>query len=316
MKKKVLIGVVIGVIVLVIAIGLFFVLKGKGMSEKDILANPEKALEFCASSPDDKKDGCYLYTADILGKNDTLLAVPACMNLSGEGDRKNCIDMLVAEENEAIKAIEVCNAFASDRNFREHCYGAVSSKNELDIDAQLLMCEKKTGSDQGGCYMNIANQFWQTNVSKALEICQKITTGSERDNCLNYFINIPELVKANPELAASTCDLLTFKSRCYNDVARAISASDPKQAAEICKKAGDDTQISDCYNNAWFYSNDLTINNYDFTVSMCNVLTVKKDDCLNRIVGIFIDINRDKAAAVCKLMSASASSSCLQSVQR
>jgi len=56
--------------------------------------------------------------------------------------------------------------------------------------------------------------------------------------------------------------------------------------------------------------------NYDFTVSMCNVLTLKKDDCLRRIVGVFMDLDRSKAEATCKLMSTSSSSGCLQEVER
>jgi hypothetical protein len=205
----------------------------------------------------------------------------------------------------------------NDTKFREHCYGAITASGAtISYDSQLSMCESKSGTDRDNCFWGLADQFLETNLTRNIELCNRISDSNSKTVCLNHFIDSPELVKANADLAVSTCGSFSTvgKSRCYNDVARALSASDPKKAAYICQKLGDDVQISDCYGNVWFYSNQLVMDNYDYTVSMCNVLTLKRDDCLNRIVGVFIDIDRDKARAACQLMSAASSASCLNNV--
>jgi len=312
MKKWVIMALVAVIILAVVG---FFIFSKGGLSEKEILENPQKAIDFCKESPPDKQNDCYFYVADTL-KNSSTFALDACLAITEEGNKKDCIDMLVSFETNQTRAVEICNSMAGDKNFREHCYGAIYASSDVNKETELLMCEQKTGTDQGNCFAGIADNYWLTNASKSLELCKKITDENIKERCLNSFSSSPELVKMNQDLALTVCDSLVLKSRCYENVANALASSNPKLAVAVCQKIGDDMQISNCYSSVWFYSNDLTIANYDFTISMCNILTIKKDDCLNQMVRVFIDLDRTKATAICKLMSASASSSCLQNVQR
>jgi hypothetical protein len=186
----------------------------------------------------------------------------------------------------------------------------------VNSDTQLMMCDSKTGSDKDNCYRGLAEGFIATEPSKSIEICNKITDKSSRDGCLNSILSNPEIIKSDVNRAIGICDLMTLKDRCYMYVADTTSAIDPKKAAQICQKLSDDVQILNCYNNVWFSSSSLVVSNYDFTINLCKVLTLKKDDCLNRMVPFFIDSDRTKAAEICKQMSSSASSQCLQSVNR
>lgn len=338
-------------VVLIAAAAAFLLFYKPEPSDKDIMNDPAAAMKFCQESPEVKQNDCYMKVAEVLGPNNKDAAFLACSELTDsptentvkrdciekliqaqnntdakldickkiveEGWKKDCLESLVNEEQNPEKAVEICNVLADDKNFREHCYGAIYAHSEnLSSDTELAMCEKKTGKDQSNCYWGIAKDLWMTNAPKALEICNRITDSVEKDNCLNEFISTPELVKASPDLAVSICDSFTLKSRCYTDVARVISGTDPKKAAEICKKLSDDVQKSDCYGNVWFSFNSMVVSNYDFTVSLCNALTIKRDDCLQRIVGVFIDLDRAKAEATCRLMSEVSSPGCLQSVSR
>lgn len=326
MRKGVIVGFILAIVLLVVA-GWFFFFNNGGLSEEKILANSTYAMDFCGNSPDNKKDDCYHYVADVLIKKDTKSAVPACVALSQEGEQKDCIQRLAEVENDSIKAVEICNSFKDDKNFREYCYGIVSDNMEsvdssvqtnnsenIGEQTELLMCDGKSGADRNSCYWKIAEGYWKTNISKGIYICNRIEDSADREVCLGGFINTPELVRAHPDLAASVCKSFAFKTRCYSDVAGAVGTSNPKKAAEICQEIGEDIQISDCYGNVWFYKNDNTLKNYDFTISMCNVLNLKKDDCLRRIVAVFIDIDKTKARAACNLMSPSASPGCISDV--
>jgi hypothetical protein len=325
---------------------------GQGASKESIIANPAAAMADCANAPDAQKDDCYMFISDVLrtvnvtasyeacnevsspqntqknprqdcvfalidAQNDTDTTLEICRLIDREDWKKPCLEELASSIDDQAKAIAICNEMKNDTKFREHCYGAIVATGTLiSYDSQLSMCEAKTGTDRDNCFRGLADNFLETNLTRNIELCNRISDSSSKNNCLNSFISSPELVRANTDLAVSTCGSFSAvgKSRCYNDVARALSASDPKKAAWVCQKLGDDIQISDCYGNAWFYSNQLVIDNYDYTVSMCNVLTLKRDDCLNRIVSVFIDIDRDKARATCQLMSAASSSSCLNNV--
>lgn len=316
--------IILGIIVLVVivlAVFLFVIFAPPKFSDEQIKKDPSAAMTFCQETPEDnKQSNCYLQIANVLALNNADIALQACLAINKEnngGDRKNCIEELAIKQTDQLKAVEICNAFKEDFRTKEHCLGGIKANSgSFSTDSQVAICDSKTGTDQADCYAGIADNYWLTNASKALELCKKITDETTKERCINSFSSSAEIVKMNPELAKIVCDSLVIKNRCYNNVANALASSNPKQAAEICKKIKDDIPISDCYGNVWFYSNDLTINNYDFTVGMCNVLTLKKDDCLRRIEGVFIDINRTKAAEVCKLMSVSASSGCLQEVGR
>ena len=178
------------------------------------------------------------------------------------------------------------------------------------------MCDSKTGMDKDNCYRGLAENFMSTNPQKSVEICSKMSDKTSKDNCLNNIIGNPEIVKANVDLSVSICDALTLKDRCYNYIAGVISGTDIKQAAKICQKLSDEVQVYSCYNGIWFASNTVVISNYDFTISLCNFLTLKKDECLRKMAGEFMNSDRTKAAAICNLMSASGASGCLQDVNR
>lgn len=321
MKKRsmIILGIALFVVI-ILAVIIFIIFAPPKFSEKEILKDPSAAITFCQETQGDKQSNCYLKIAEVLALNNTDIALQACLAInkdSNDGDRKNCIEGLANKQTEQLKAVEICNAFKDDARTKEHCYGGIKANSgSLSTDTQIAMCDSKTGTEQADCYAGLADNYWLNNASKALEICNKIKDETIKERCVNSFSSSPEIVRLNPEIAMIVCDSLVLKSRCYNNVANALASFNPKQAVEICKKIKDDIQISNCYSSVWFYSNNLTINNYDFTVSMCSVLTLKKDDCLRIIAGVLMDIDRTKAGDTCKLMSSSASSSCLQDVGR
>lgn len=321
MKKRsmIIIGIVL-LVIIVLSVSFFIIFAPPKFSEKEILKDPLAAMAFCQKTSEQKQSNCYLKIAEVLALNNTGIALQACLAINKDtngGDRKNCIEELANKQTEQLKAVEICNSFKEDTRTKEHCYGGIKvNSGSLNTDTQLAMCDSKTGTDQADCYAGLADNYWLNNASKALEICNKIIDESFKERCVNSFSSSIEIVKLNPEIAMVVCDSLIIKSRCYNNVANALASSNPKKAVEICKKIKDDIKISDCYSSVWFYSDNLTINDYNFAVNMCSILTSKKDECLRRIAGILMDINRAKAADTCKLMSSSASSSCLQDVGR
>jgi hypothetical protein len=316
MKKKVILFASIAVVVLIGILLLVF--HPQKLSERSILENPSAAVELCKTLSNNQQSNCYLKIAEVLALNNTDIAVQACLAISAdtnEGDRKNCIEELANKQTEQLKAVEICSAMADDKNFREHCYGMIASSGNLNSDAQLLMCDSKTGMDKDNCYRGVAESFLLSNVSKNIEICNKISEKSLKDSCLNNIIGNPEIVQANPNLAANICGSLTLKANCYSYVAQTLSGVDPKQGALICRMLSDNVQISNCYSSVWFSFNDIVVQNYDFTISLCNALTSKRDDCLRRASEAFMNTDRAKAEAICKLMSASSSSGCLQNIR-
>jgi hypothetical protein len=317
-KKKILI--IAGIILLVagIAAVLFFVVFAPKFSDESIVKDPSAAMTFCDTTGG-KQTSCYSKIAEVLALNNTDIATQACLAINtnkDDGDMKNCIEELASKQTEQLKAIGVCNALKNDTRFRENCYGGIMANfPTLDTDAKIAMCDAKTGADKDNCYRGLSESFFLSNVSKSIEICNKISDKSTKDNCLNNIIGNPEIVQANPNLAVSICDSLTLKANCYNSVSRTVSGIDPKQGALICQKLSDDAQIADCYENAWFASTSIVLQNPDFSISLCNALTLKRDGCLGRAATVFMTTNKAKAAEICRLMSASASQGCLNMVQ-
>ncbi len=305
------------IFVIVLAIALFFILLPKAPSKEDILKNPDKAMEFCKNSPADKQKNCYLQIADVLKIENPDIALQACILINIEGDKKQCIEDLAFAQPEQVKAVEICNSIKEDDKFREHCFnGIIANFPNINIDTQMIICDSKSESDKDNCYRELAENFIATDPSKSIELCKKINDKSSKDGCLNNILSNPEIIKLNINQAVGICDSMTLKDRCYMYVADTASAIDPKKAAQICQKTSDDVQRLNCYNNIWFSSNSLVTSNYDFTIDLCKALTLKKDECLNKMIPFFIDTDRTKAAEICRLMSSSASSSCLQSVNR
>jgi len=341
--KRLLAGLILAVLIAGCA--------GQGATKESVLANPAAAMADCAKAPGDKTDDCYMFISDVLktvnvtasyaacmgvsspqntqknprqdcvkglidAQNDTDVTLEVCRLIDRDDWKKDCLDGLVTNEDNRTKAIEICNVLANDDRFREHCYDEIKGSANLGYDDQLSMCEGKSGTDRDNCLRSLAEGFLETNLTRTIEVCNRISDSGFKNNCLNNFINSPELVKANTDLAILTCGSFSSasQSRCYNDVSHALAGSNPKKAAYICQKLGDDVLISDCYTNVWFYSNQLVIDNYDYSLSMCNVLTIKRDECLQHIVSALIDTNRDEARATCQLMSAASSQGCLNNV--
>lgn len=283
----------------------------------------EAAFQACSAMPEPKnseraqKQDCIDKLIAAQNSVDAKLAI--CKKVDNNDWKKICIEQIASEEADPKKALAICDEIKDDNNFKQHCYGGIEGKSAaLGTDVRLSMCDIRPGSEKDNCYRSIAQELLDTEPAKSVEICNKITDTNSKSNCLNNFMSSPEIVKANPAMAISVCDSgpISMKSRCYNDLARTLSGANPKQAVEICKKLSDDVQISDCYGNVWFAFNQMVIENYDFSISLCNILTLKKDDCLRRVSGAFMDVDRAKAEAVCKLMSSASSSGCLQQVQR
>ena len=319
MKKSVIIIGIIVLAVIVLAVSLFIIFAPPKFSEKDILKDPSAAMTFCQKTSGDKQSNCYLKIAGVLALNNTDVSIQACLAISDDGFKKQCIEDLANKEENPIKVVEICNKITGDNSFKQHCYGKIDTNSgNLSVDTRLAVCDARTGSDKDNCYRGIADGLWETEPSKALEVCKKISDSNTRNGCLNNFMGSPELIKANPTIAEEVCSSssLSMKSNCYNNFAQTLSGVDPKQGALICQRLSDDVQISNCYQNAWFSFDSVILQNYDFAISLCNVLTLKKDDCLRRTSEVFSNSDKAKAEAICRLMSSSASSGCLNNIQR
>ena len=312
--------IIVGIIVLVVVvavIAILFFIRPRELSDKDILKSPDKAMEFCKTSPLDKIDNCYYKIAQTLSADNTDVSIQACLAISDDELKKQCIGDLANKEENPAKVVEICNKITNDNGFRQHCYGQIDTNSgNLSVDTRLAACDVRP--DKDNCYRGIADSLWETNPSKGLEVCKKISDSNTKNGCLNNFMGSPELIKANPTIAEEVCSSssLSMKSNCYNNLAQTLSGVDPKQGALICQKLSDDVQISNCYNNVWFSFDSVILQNYDFAISLCNILTLKKDDCLRRTSEVFSNSDKARAEAICKLMSASASSSCLNNIQR
>lgn len=318
MKKRnmIILGIII-LVVIVLAVFLFVIFAPPKFSEATILKDPSAAIAFCQKISGDKQPNCYLKIAEVLALNNTDVAVQACLAISDDGLKKQCINDLANKEGDPTKVVEICNKITNDNGFRQHCYGQIDTNSgNLSIDTRLAACDVRPDKDM--CYRGIADGLWETQPSKALEICKKISDSNTRNGCLNNFMGSPELIKANPTIAEEVCSSssLTMKSNCYNNLAQTLSGVDPKQGAVICQKLSDDVQIFTCYQNAWFSFDSVILQNYDFAISLCNGLTLKKDDCLRRTSEVFRSSDKAKATAICNLMSASASSGCLNNIPR
>lgn len=304
-------------IIVVLGILAFFIFAPKKLSKEDVLKEPEKSLEACKNLQDRKQIDCYRFVAETLKTENPDIAVQACLLMGDENEKKGCLDDLVYAQTNQNKAIEICNSMKEDVRFREHCYNEIMSKfGEIGTETQLVMCDSKSGMDKDNCYRRIAESFIATEPQKSVDICNKISDVSTRDGCLNQILSNPEIIRANVNFAMSVCDKLTLKSRCFMYVADSMTGTDPKQAAQVCQKLTDEGDRMNCFGMTWLNSNGLVMNDLDFSISLCDTLKVKRDDCLRRLVAVFIDTDRKKAAEICKLMSSSASSQCLLEVSR
>jgi hypothetical protein len=287
MKRGLIIIIIVVVLAAISAVSLFVIFAPK-LSEKNILKDPSAVMTFCKEKTSgEKQSNCYLRIAEVLTLNDTNAALQACSAIS-------------------IK----------DKEIKEQCYGEIRDNSpDSDADIQLAICDAKTGANKDNCYRGLSENFYVSNVSKSVEICNRISEKSTKDGCLNNIIGNPEIIQANQNLAVSICDSLTLKANCYNYVAQTISGIDPKPGALICQKLSDDTQKLNCYNSAWFNFNSIVLQNPDFTISLCNALTLKRDECLRGASEIFMTTNKAKAEEICRLTSASTVEGCLHVVQ-
>ncbi|MFA6461050.1 MAG: hypothetical protein WCV90_02190 [Candidatus Woesearchaeota archaeon] len=292
------------------------------IAEAQRVKDPELAFRACTTMPNPENSSnsaagdCVQQLMNAQSNSAVKLSI--CQKTKWEDQKKNCIEELANEEKDPQKALEICNSFINDARFREHCYGGIeASTSDLNPGVKLSMCDSKTGGDKDNCYRGIAEEMLESDPVKSIDICNKIVNGNTKTGCISSFMSSPELVKAHPALAMTACASLSVitRGRCYSDLSHTLSASDPKQAALVCQKLSDDIQISDCYGNSWFAFDDKVAQNYDFDISLCDHLTLKRDDCLRRVSSAFIDVDKTKAEAICKLMSVSGSSGCLQNIQ-
>ena len=314
------------------------------LSDKRVRLDTAGAMKDCANSPDSKKDDCFNYIADVLrttnqddafsacaeikddnqkrgcfenlyrAQNSTDVKVMLCKKIIIPDMKKGCADELASKIKDANEAIALCNQITDDNNFKEHCLNEVASSS-TDVTSKIAICEARTGTDKDNCLQNLGTSLFATDPAKGIEVCNKIASADMKYSCLNNFGGSPELIKKYPSYAVQICDSFTLKDNCYMNVADKLAISDPKKAAETCQKLSDEVQISNCYGNVWFISNERVAANYDFSVKLCNVLNLKKIDCFRRIASALKDINPAKAEAACKLITDSSSSGCLQDVR-
>jgi hypothetical protein len=318
MKKKsvIILGIII-LAIIVLAIFIFAIFTPPKFSNESILKDPSAAMTFCQKTSGDKQSECYLQIVEVLALNNTDISVQACLAISDDGLKKQCINDLANKQNSPTEVVEICNKITDDNSFKQHCYGQIDTNSaDLSVDTKLAACDVRPDKDM--CYRGIADGLWETQPSIALEICKKISDSNTKNGCLNNFMGSPELIKANPAIAEEVCSSssLMMKSNCYNNLAQTLSGIDPKQGTLICQKLSDDVQIFNCYQNAWFSFDSVILQNYDFAISACNVLELKKDDCLRRTSEVFSSSDKAKATAICNLMSTSASSGCLNNIPR
>lgn len=318
MKKRgmIILGIIIFVVI-VLAIFIFIIFAPPKFSNESILKDASAAMTFCQKTSGDKQSKCYLQIAEVLALNNIDVSVQACLAIVDDELKKKCINDLANKQDNPTKVVEICNKITNDNGFKQHCYGQIDTNSaNLGVDTRLTACDVRPDKDM--CYRGIADGLWETQPSAALEICKKISDSNTRNGCLNNFMGSPELIKANPTIAEEVCSSssLTMKSNCYNNLAQTLSGADPKQGALICQKLSDDVQIFNCYMNAWFSYDSVILQNYDFAVSLCNILTLKKDDCLRRTSEVFSSSDKTKAIAICNLMSASTSSGCLNNIPK
>lgn len=314
-------------------------------SDEQILKDPEGALKTCEGVGGEQQNNCFLRVSDVVGTTNLAAAMQACSSVKDDNSKRGCFDQLIKKQNDtdsklevcknvgfpdmergcledlakvekdAKKAMSICNEIKDDNNFREHCLNLVVGSSS-DVDVRLSACGLREGMDKDNCYQGIGTSLFETNPSKGMEVCNKISDKSTRNNCLNFFMSSPELIKANPSLAIEICDSMSLKDNCYRNVGQTLSATDPKKATDVCKKLSDEIQMSDCFNNVWFSFNSRITQDFDFSMSLCASLNLKKDDCYRRVSEAFIDVDKTKAEQACNMMSAAYSQGCLNNIRR
>jgi len=315
------------------------------LSDEKIKNDPANAINICTKAPDNEQVNCYMRISEVLRTTDPDAAFQACSSIKDDNPKrgcyedlfraqnntdvkiklctqvdlpdikKGCLEELAREEKDIKKAVALCNEIKDDNNFKEHCLNEIASGSaSTDIDANLALCDARTGNSRDQCYQGIGTSLFETQPAKGVEVCNKINDNSIKNNCLNYFMSFPELIKANPSLAIQICDAMTLKDNCYSNVADKLSAIDSKKATEVCKKLSDEIQISNCFGNVWFSLDTRVTSDYDFSISLCNALNLKKDDCFRRVAGAFMNVDKTKAEAACNMIPTSSSSGCLQSL--
>jgi len=300
-------------------------------TDDQILKDPAKALDICAKTPADKQTGCYMRISELTRTSDPDTSFSACSAIKENDPRKgceqdfinaqaksikpdtcskldfsdlkrDCIEKAAAAEPNATKAVSICAEIKDDQNFLEHCLNLVMGSS-TGTDAKLAACDMRTGTNRDYCLQEIGTGLFLTQPSKGVEVCKKISDANIRNSCLNNFMGSPELIKANPAIGEEVCSSMTLKDNCYNNLANALSASDPRRATEACKKLSDEIQISNCFNMVWFSFNDRIIHNFDLSMSLCSSLKLKKDDCYRRIAGAMMNVDKAKAEQACKMIS-------------
>jgi len=334
-------------LILAILIASFILLSSctNQLSDENILKDPESAMKACEGLSPNDKIGCYMHISQLQANNSDI-ALQACslmpdnnaklgcigevVKAQSDSDKKieickkaddqswikGCIENTAVAEKDQKKAITLCNAIADDTNFREHCLNSVLGNSaNVSTEVKLSACDSRTGMNRDYCYQEIGTGLFEADPEKGVEVCNKITDKNIKNNCLNYFMSSPELIKKYPVLAIQICDSLTLKDNCYMNVADKLSATDPERAAEVCQKLSDEIQVSNCFGNVWFSFDSRVRENYDFSIKLCNSLDLKRNDCFRRVAGAFMSVDKAKAEATCKMISDTSSNGCLAEIR-
>ena len=315
------------------------------LSDENMLKDPQSAMKACESLPANDKIGCYMHISQLqannseialqacslvpdsnakLGcigdvvkaQNDSGRKIEICKKAEDQSWVKGCIENTAVEEKNQSKAVAICNAITDDTNFREHCLNSVVGNSaNVSTELKLSVCDSRTGTNKDYCYQEIGTGLFEADPKQGVNVCNKISDSNIKNNCLNYFMSSPELIKKYPVLAVQICDSMTLKDNCYLNVADKLSATDPERATEVCQKLSDEIQISNCFGNVWFSFDSRIRSNYDFSIKLCNSLDLKKNDCFRRVSGAFASVDQEKADAACKMINDSSSNGCLSEMR-
>ena len=121
---------------------------------------------------------CYYQASSAAySQNELSKAIEICGFLSSIEQKNNCIlgkSRLAIDKNNLDEAENLCsNSLTSGK---DTCFREIAEKiADSNIEAGVLACKKiETTGEQDNCYHNIAVKARQTDVTRALEICDMI----------------------------------------------------------------------------------------------------------------------------------------------
>ncbi|MFQ5871804.1 MAG: hypothetical protein ACE5IB_06575 [Candidatus Geothermarchaeales archaeon] len=256
-------------------VGFFMDLMGiplEAMSEEEVMADPDGALETCdRATISQLRDSCYMNVASILADKQATRAVGVCSSVEDDSMRYSCYGevALLSYEADAESAERACGAIERvDR--RDECFRSVFLRREPILENPSLsldICSELSDKDE--CAFNVANTIRSENPSMAREACGEIeSTG--------------------------------FRDECYSTVARAMKGIDPTEAVKACFEIENEYTQYDCLSEVWIGLPDVVVAMPDQSIGLCEAAQVKRDSCLWEVALALRTTNPPKAVAACE----------------